>query len=144
MGSSKSKGSCKKIVRRNLRFRYPQTKSVVIRKPWGYEDHVLIKDGFCVKRLVLNKGKMSSFHLHNMKSEIFFIRRGSATIRFKNSAQVYKKGQFLYLPKGTLHQIINIGKSPLEIVEFSYPYSSADVIRKEDPWEKLRKQKKLA
>ena len=119
-------------------------KKSIIKKPWGYEDHVLIQDGFCVKRLVLRKGKMSSFHKHKNKSEVFFIRRGEARVRFKIGSRTYKKGQFLYLAKGTLHQIINVGKSALEIVEFSYPYSSKDVFRIEDPWAKLRKQKKLA
>jgi len=129
MGSKKSKGSNKKIT---------------VKKPWGYEDHVLIKDGFCVKRLVFWKGRMSSFHKHKSKSEVFFIRRGETRIKFKKGFKTYTKGQFLYLPKGTLHQIINIGKSTLEIIEFSYPYVSKDVFRIEDPWAKLRKQKKLA
>ncbi|HIJ99040.1 TPA: cupin domain-containing protein [archaeon] len=129
MGSRKSKRSDKKVI---------------IKKPWGFEDHVLIKDGFCVKRLVFWKGRMSSFHKHKKKGEVFFIRRGMVRVRFKIGARIYKKGQFLYLPKGTLHQIINVGKSTLEIIEFSYPYVSKDVFRFEDPWAKLRKQKKLA
>lgn len=107
----------------------------IIEKPWGYEELLLSENGYGFKKIVINRKKFSSYHMHDEKSEIFYILKGSAKIRFENSEKFLKKNEFIFIPKATLHQIIN--NSPLkilEILEFGYPYESADVIRIEDPW----------
>lgn len=110
-----------------------------IDKPWGYEELLLEKDGFGFKRLVLKPDVVSSFHFHNEKNEIFYIDKGQTKIRFEDGSEKdYKQGEFLYLPKGTKHQIINTGVENLEILEFGYPYKTEDVVRVEDPWEGKR------
>ena len=103
-------------------------------KPWGYEELLLDKDSFGFKRLVLFSGKMSSYHYHNNKNEIFYVDAGSARIRLENEEKTLLKGEYLYLPKGTVHQILNDQQENLVILEFGHPQDDTDVVRVEDPW----------
>lgn len=111
-----------------------------IEKPWGYEELLFEGDGFGFKRLVFYPEKTSSYHYHKEKNEIFYIEKGSVNLRFENSEKNLKQGEFVYLKKGTKHQIKNTGTENLEILEFGYPYSTKDVIRVEDPWKGIRKE----
>ena len=103
-------------------------------KPWGHEDLLLDVDNYGFKRLIIKPGKMSSYHYHNAKNEIFYVAHGQATIRLKEGEKILNPGDWLYLPNNTVHQINSTGTEDLEILEFGHPQDDLDVIRVEDPW----------
>jgi len=61
-------------------------------KPWGFEDLLLDVDGYGFKRLVIRPGKMSSYHYHNAKNEIFYVSKGQAKIRLKEEEKILNVG----------------------------------------------------
>ena len=109
-------------------------------KPWGYEELLLDKDGLGFKRLVVNPGKMTSKHYHNHKNEVFYVEQGSARVELKNDTKELKKGEFMYLPRETIHQTFSTGTEELVILEFGSPQDDTDVVRVEDPWKGKRNQ----
>ena len=56
--------------------------SQIVEKPWGYETTWAGFNGIHGKTLFISAGKRTSFKFHKMKSEVLFLRSGSAEVTF--------------------------------------------------------------
>ncbi len=72
---------------------------------------------------VLQPGKSSCpFHSHRAEEEMFFIVRGSGTLRYGNESRAIRTGDFICCPTGgpeTAHQIINTSEAELAYIAVS-------------------------
>jgi len=72
---------------------------------------------------VVPPGKRSCpFHSHRAEEEMFFIVRGSGTLRYGNETRKIRAGDFICCPTGgpeTAHQIVNDGTEELAYISVS-------------------------
>jgi len=109
----------------------------VVKKGWGKEIIFANNDKYCGKLLVYtNDGAISSFHMHPIKDETFFVfDDGIFEIHWVNpqtADKQYKlitKGMSVRIPPKTLHQIKCLKAGT--ILEVSTPHDDEDVIRVE-------------
>ncbi|MDP4012404.1 MAG: cupin domain-containing protein [Candidatus Nanoarchaeia archaeon] len=100
-------------------------------KEWGREIWIANNDRFnyCGKILELKKGYQCSIHMHKVKSEIFYVRKGLVLMKAYNEERLMKKGESLEIEPGTKHRFI--GLSDAEIFEFSSFHKEEDSYRDE-------------
>jgi uncharacterized cupin superfamily protein len=72
---------------------------------------------------VVPPGKVSCpFHSHRAEEEMFFIVKGTGTLRYGNETRKVRAGDFICCPTGgpeTAHQIINDSAEPLAYISVS-------------------------
>jgi mannose-6-phosphate isomerase-like protein (cupin superfamily) len=116
----------------------------VIKKPWGFEYVALKnKNNLCLTYLYINPKQKTSLHCHYKKKTGFIIISGNASVQlglYKNTIKKYEAPDKLMIRPGLFHQIKNIGKKPLEILELESPYDKFDLIRFEDYYGREKKR----
>lgn len=98
-------------------------------RSWG-EWEVLYSLGTTkVKKITINIGKEMSFHRHSHKTELWYIHQGLCNIitnynnypvSDKNKSYLVKPGEHFIVKENVWHQLINVGKEPLVIIELQY------------------------
>ena len=72
---------------------------------------------------VVPPGKRSCpFHSHRAEEEMFFIVKGTGTLRYGNETRKLRAGDFIFCPTGgpeTAHQIVNDSDAPLCYISVS-------------------------
>lgn len=67
------------------------------------------------------------YHFHNKKESAFFVIQGKAKIIVEDREYVITPDTVVLIPPGEKHQIMNIGKTDLKIIEvYSPPLSEED------------------
>src|SRR6516165_1903699 len=85
-------------------------------RAFGQEAHVLVSseqtgDAFCVLRCFIPAGNVTTPHLHRTTDETFLIESGEIEINRGGELLRGRKGDVIYLPKGTLHALRVIGSA---------------------------------
>lgn len=120
--------SSSKLVNKFLNYRES--------RPWGYFESLLEEKNYKVKRLVIHpKGKLS-FQFHNLRSENWYVVKGTGKVYIDDKIYPCKKGSSFYILKKQKHSIENSGKSPLEIIEVQSGTHIAeeDIVRLHDKY----------
>jgi mannose-6-phosphate isomerase-like protein (cupin superfamily) len=116
----------------------------VIKKPWGFEYVAFKKKNIlCLTYLYINPKQKTSLHCHYKKKTGFIIINGKASVQlglYKSNIKTYNAPDKLMIRPGLFHQIKNIGKKPLEILELESPYNKFDLIRFEDYYGREKKR----
>lgn len=116
----------------------------VIKKPWGFEYVAFKKKNIlCLTYLYINPKQKTSLHCHYKKKTGFIIINGKASVQlglYKSTTKTYNAPNKLMIRPGLFHQIKNIGKKPLEILELESPYDKFDLIRFEDYYGREKKR----
>lgn len=88
-------------------------------RPWGWYINVEGTDisGFKVKRIGVYPGKRLSLQSHKKRSEHWVIAKGTAKVRVGDDELILHANQHVYIPKGSLHRMENIGDELVEFVE---------------------------
>jgi mannose-6-phosphate isomerase-like protein (cupin superfamily) len=94
-----------------------KAESSVVERLWGRFVCIEKGDGYQVKRLTLKPGKKISLQKHLHRSEHWVVVSGVAKVRLGDEEIVLRKNESTYVPVGEIHQLENIGKIPLEIIE---------------------------
>ncbi|MBI2565121.1 cupin domain-containing protein [Candidatus Woesearchaeota archaeon] len=117
--------------KKNLEQRINETRSHH-KKAWGYEDWIVNnkQQGYCGKLLSLNEGYQCSLHMHEIKSEVFYVNKGLVLIQAYNEEKVMWPGESLEIVPGTWHRFI--GLTNAEIMEFSSHHEEKDSHRDTD------------
>jgi len=102
------------------------------KKVWGKEIWVANKTDHCGKFLMLKKGYQCSMHYHKLKNETFYVLEGVVVISTPTKDLVLRKGDSIYLPKGTKHQFAAIEEAT--IIEFSSRHREGDSFRDSKSW----------
>jgi mannose-6-phosphate isomerase-like protein (cupin superfamily) len=111
-----------------------ERKSEKIIKKWGFEEILINNSKFCGKILHYNnKGSISSFHLHPIKTELFRCISGAFMFRYKNAKGFTEEtrmniGDSVYIPNCQPHQLESLEDNS-EILEISTYHNDLDVIR---------------
>lgn len=111
--SQKVKDVFEKIVHREEAHEHPK-----IVRPWGSYEVITKAEGYKVKKVSVLPGQKLSLQLHNHRSEHWIVINGEATVIIGgDDERVVRKNESIYVPKKTLHRLINKGDKMLELIE---------------------------
>lgn len=102
---------------------------------WGVEYWIENIPEYCGKLLVLEPGKRCSLHFHVNKCETMYLQAGSVMILFidpdtgKEYEVVLEPGDSIQIPRGQVHQIINMHDGKSLLFEFSTIHDEKDSYR---------------
>ncbi|MEX2541657.1 MAG: cupin domain-containing protein [Trueperaceae bacterium] len=71
-------------------------------------------------------GKECKLHVHQRKTETWFIVQGSGLLRLGDDEVEVSAGCAIFTPPGTPHSIRNTGKEPILFVDVTYPRIGRD------------------
>jgi cytidyltransferase-like protein len=89
-------------------------------KPWGHYVVLHEAPGVKVKELVVEPSKSLSLQRHNYRAEHWHVSAGLAVARVGNGTHMLYKHDTLEIPCGAWHQLANLSKQTLRIVEIQY------------------------
>jgi len=105
-----------------------------VEKGWGYEKWIVNKPEYCGKLLIFEKGKRCSWHYHELKDEVFYLRAGELVVYYSDGDDITKAQQVLlepgenfHVPPGLRHQMVALEDS--ELIEFSTQHFESDSYR---------------
>ena len=94
---------------------------------WGHFTVLYDANNVKVKELVVKPSHCLSYQKHSKRSEFWVIQSGVARV-VKNYSdtidndhtKILQAGETVSIPVGNWHQVVNIGKEPLVIIETQY------------------------
>lgn len=109
-----------------------------VHRPWGSYDS--IKNGlrYQVKELVVKPGAALSLQLHYHRAEHWVVVEGTAMVIVDDKEVMLHENESVYIPIGSKHQLRNLGKIPLKVIEVqsgSY-LGEDDIVRFNDPYKR--------
>jgi mannose-6-phosphate isomerase len=106
-------------------------------RPWGsfrQFPHLGISS---VKIITVNPGGILSLQYHNKRDEFWVILDDGLEVTFGDKILTPKKGDELWIPKGTLHRAKGIGDKPARFFELWVGVSEeSDIVRVEDVYKR--------
>ena len=107
-----------------------------VSRPWGWYKNIEGDDynGFKVKLIAVFPGKRLSLQSHKYRSEHWVITKGCAKVRVDDKEIILEANQHVFIPKGALHRIENIGTELLQFTETQIGeyLGEDDIIRYDD------------
>ena len=104
-------------------------------KPWGEAMTYYADDGECkLKRLVINPGQSISLQRHKFREEHWIVVSGKGMIVRGQENFWVQKGDYIYIPKGSIHRVVAGENEAIIIVEVQMgaKLSEDDIERLED------------
>jgi len=98
----------------------------IIKKVWG-EEHWLVNEDYCGKRLMLNKGHRCSLHYHKIKDETFYVVKGKVLLELNGEKIIMNQGDLQRIKPQDVHRFSGLEDS--EIIEFSTHHDEDDCYR---------------
>ncbi|MFQ5610404.1 MAG: mannose-1-phosphate guanylyltransferase/mannose-6-phosphate isomerase [Woeseiaceae bacterium] len=105
-------------------------------RPWGSYDSLENRDGFQVKRLIVNPGAVLSLQMHHRRAEHWVVVRGTATVTLNDDEFELNVNESTHVPVGAKHRIANYGTEPAHIIEVQCGdyLGEDDIVRFEDEY----------
>jgi len=85
--------------------------------PWGYRELLVNSERFIVQQLYFHVEKNSSIQMHYHKTKHITVLSGTAEIVLDDKATLLPENKSIMIDIGVKHQIKNIGKIPLSLME---------------------------
>ncbi len=101
-------------------------------KPWGHEYRLDLNNNLCITFLIINSSSRTSLHCHPEKLTSLVCINGKGRINFLNNSINFEKMNSFIVRTGLFHQIENISKEKLLVLEFENPNDKDDLIRFSD------------
>lgn len=76
--------------------------------------------GCKLKELVVQPNRCLSYQRHQYRSELWYVRKGQGKAIIDDKVVFLYTGQYVCIPEGAWHQLINSGADPLHIIEIQY------------------------
>jgi mannose-6-phosphate isomerase len=86
-------------------------------RPWGTYTVLLNGEDHKVKEITVNPGQRLSLQRHKKREEHWFIHKGEALVTIDRTVHTLSVGQYIDIPRGSMHRIENAGKGPLVFIE---------------------------
>lgn len=105
-------------------------------RPWGWFERLASGSRFQVKRIVVKPGAALSLQSHCHRSEHWIVVEGSARATVGSRTMIVMENEYVYVPKGEKHRLMNTGETPLILIEVqsgSY-LGEDDITRYEDAY----------
>jgi mannose-1-phosphate guanylyltransferase/mannose-6-phosphate isomerase len=103
-------------------------------RPWGKYEVIEYADNYKVKRISVKPGGKLSLQFHCFRAEHWIITSGKALVTKGDETLILHENQSIYIPKGMVHRLENIGENILNIIEVQTGkiLTEEDIIRLED------------
>lgn len=104
-------------------------------RQWG--SYIILEEetnNYKIKRISVEPGKALSLQMHHHRSEHWVIVHGTAEVILDEDQILVLRGESIFVPKGTKHQLRNPGKIILEVIEVAIGeyINEDDIVRFED------------
>ena len=86
-------------------------------RPWGWFDTIESGAMFKVKRICVKPKSSLSLQKHSHRSEHWIVIKGEAKVICGDNSFILKSNESTFIPRGTIHQLINNKNSDLELIE---------------------------
>ena len=103
-------------------------------KGWGFDKWIVNCEEFSLKLLYFVKGKMCSWHYHELKDEVFYIQSGKILVKYSDDDDIDKANEIILGPgdnfhvyRGLRHRMIALEDT--ELFEFSTQHFDSDSYR---------------
>lgn len=105
-------------------------------RPWGYYREIEKLDKYRIKHIVVYPKQELSLQYHNHRDEYWVVLRGNGRVFLDKEWIEISEGDFIRIPKGNLHKVINEADEYLEIIEVQIGniLSEQDIVRVEDKY----------
>ena len=103
-------------------------------RPWGSFTNLFKGKNFLIKELIVRpKGKLS-LQKHYHRSEHWVVTQGEPKITLNNSFFYKKRNETIFIPKGAIHRIHNLGNKTVRIMEAQLGriLKESDIVRYDD------------
>ena len=103
-------------------------------RPWGRYDVLLCETDHQVKTITVTPGSRLSLQSHAKRSEHWIIVQGEALATLNEKDTRLGVGDHIFIEKGSVHRITNLGQSPLVFIEVQVGtyFGEDDITRFED------------
>jgi D-glycero-beta-D-manno-heptose-7-phosphate kinase len=99
-----------------------------VKKVWG-EEHWIVNQDYCGKKLILKKNYRCSLHHHKKKDEVFYVIKGKVLLEANNKNMILLPGDSFHVKQYCNHRFTGLQNS--EIIEFSSHHEDEDSYRLE-------------
>ena len=86
-------------------------------RPWGMYKNFFRGENFLLKEITVNKKSSISLQKHQHRAEHWTITNGKPKIIIGKKVFFKKVNESVFVPKGSIHRIINIYNEPVKIIE---------------------------
>ncbi len=105
-------------------------------RPWGAFWSLDRGAAHQVKRIRVNPKGRLSLQYHHHRAERWVVIEGTATITVDDAVMKVKPGGVVMIPKGAVHRLENLTRSPVEIIEVQMGdyLGEDDIVRLDDAY----------
>lgn len=105
-------------------------------RPWGHYIVLLNSPDHKVKEITVNPGRRLSLQRHQKREEHWFIHKGKALITLNDREIELGVGQYIDIPRASIHRIANSGNVDLVFIEIQTGeyFGEDDIERLEDDY----------
>ena len=108
--------------------------STVDYRPWGWFEVLTSDNNYKVKCIHVKPGASLSLQSHNYRAEHWIVVIGTAKVFIDIEVKVIGSGESVFVPKGAVHRMENIGELPMVLVEVQTGtyFGEDDIVRYSD------------
>lgn len=92
-------------------------KDLLFERPWGTYYNAHEESGFKIKKIVVKPNSRLSLQSHEHRSEHWVVVQGDALVTLDEKEVQMSRDQYIYIPKGSIHRLQNLGQQDLVLVE---------------------------
>jgi mannose-1-phosphate guanylyltransferase/mannose-6-phosphate isomerase len=110
-----------------------------VRRPWGSYESLRVGETFQVKHIVVDVAGRLSLQYHHHRSEHWTVVSGTARVTVGERVFVMTANESVYIPKGDVHRLENIGDEELHLIEVQCGtyLGEDDIVRLEDQYDRI-------
>lgn len=108
-------------------------------RPWGRYEVLAAADHFKAKVITVLPRARLSYQSHEHREEHWIVVRGAGQVILDGAARDVKTGDYIFIPKGCRHRLMNPHDSGLQVVEVqlgSY-FGEDDITRYQDDYQRV-------
>ena len=109
-------------------------------RPWGMYKNFFRGENFLLKEITVNKKSSISLQKHQHRAEHWTITNGKPKIIIGKKVFFKKVNESVFVPKGSIHRIINIYNEPVKIIEaqLGNVLKETDIVRYKDAYGRVK------
>ena len=110
-----------------------------VRRPWGSYESLRVGETFQVKHIIVDVAGRLSLQYHHHRSEHWTAVSGTARVTVGERVFVMTANESVYIPKGDVHRLENIGDEELNLIEVQCGtyLGEDDIVRLEDQYDRI-------
>ncbi len=113
--------------------RDPRPQIVEFDRPWGHQEVFTTNESTTVKILTVVPGARLSLQRHAHRDEMWIILDEGVRAVVGETEQAYPVGSRVWVPRGTVHRLLNNGEVPARVMEISFgDFDECDIERLQD------------